>query len=193
MKQPFRRAAARLGWDGNPLRRPVDRAESTVLTVLVSTFVVAWLVLCVLIGVVTYGAGVHMEHAEQSQWHTVQATLRESAAQATSAQWAAAWVPAEWEYPQHQQHTGLVATALNAQAGQKVAIWVNQAGQQTSEPLTPASIEDQVAFSILVLTTVVAVVLALAVGAVRMMFDRRRMAGWQRAWDLVGPTWSRRA
>ncbi len=193
MKQRLRRAASWLGRDGNSLRRPVDRAESAVLTALVGTFAVAWLVLSVLIGLASDGASVRLEHAEQRQWHTVEATLRESAAQAaaSSSEWGAAWVPASWEYPNGRPHTGLVATELNMQKGQKVTIWVNQAGQQTGEPLTSAGIDDQVVFSVLVLTTVVAVALALAVGGVRVLFNRRRMAGWQRAWDLVGPTWSR--
>jgi hypothetical protein len=189
----FQRAAARLGWDRNPLRRPVDRAESAMVTALIGTFIVAWLVLSVLIGLWTYGAGVRMEHAQQLQRHTVTATLTESAAEAASSgsQWGAAWVPARWDYPQGHLHKGMVATALNAQAGQKVLIWVNQSGQQTAEPLTSEGIQDQVVFSVLVLTTAMTVVLAATVGAVRMLSDRRRMAGWQRAWDQVGPTWSR--
>jgi len=193
VKRCFQRAATRLGWDGNPLRRPVDRAESALVTALVSTFVVAWLVLCVLIGLVTYGAGVRLEHTEQYQWHTVQATLTESAAEATgpSSQLGAAFVPARWEYPRGREHTGVVATALNMQAGQKVSIWVNRAGQQTVQPLTSAGIQDQVVFALLVLTAAMAVALAAAVGGVRVLSDRRRMAGWQRAWDQVGPTWSR--
>jgi len=193
VKRCFQRAASRLGWDGNPLRRPVDRAESAVVTALVSTFIVAWLVLSVLAGLATYGAGVRLAHAEQVQRHPVEAILTESASQAadSSAQIGAAWVPARWEYPHGHVHSGMVATALNAQAGQKVPIWVNVAGQQTGQPLTTEGIQDQVIFAVLVLTTAMAVVLAAAVGGVRVLSDRRRMAGWQRAWDQVGPTWSR--
>lgn len=193
MKRRLQHAVARLGWDSNPLRRPVDRAEAAMITALVSTFVVAWLVLSVLIGLATYGAGVRLEHAQQHQRQTVQATLTESAAQAagSSSQWGAAWVPARWEFPAGHEHRGMVATALNLQAGQKVTIWVNRTGQQTAEPLTPVGIQDQVVFSVLVLTAAIAVALAAAVGGVRVLSDRRRMAGWQRAWDQVGPTWSR--
>jgi hypothetical protein len=192
VKHCFQRAAARLGWDGNPLRRPVDKAESAALTALVSGFIVAWLVLSVLIGLLTYGAGVRTEHAEQHTRHQVQATLLESAVQATdSSEWGAAWVQAKWVYPQDQRHEGFVAAPLNAQAGQKMMIWVSRAGQQTAEPMNSEGIDDQVVFAVLVLTTVMAVALAIAVGSVRAISDRRRMRGWQRAWDLVGPTWSR--
>jgi uncharacterized membrane protein len=178
--------------DDNPLRRAVDRAERTALTIAIAAFVTVWVLVAVFAGNAAYAAGLRQQQSEHG-WHLVRATLTESAAQSaeSSPEWAA-WTPATWRLPGGQQHRGLVATELNAQAGQQVGIWINAAGQVTRAPLTSADIEDQMAFAVLSVTMVLGVLLSVTVISVRLLFDRRRMAGWQRAWDAVGPLWSRR-
>jgi hypothetical protein len=111
----------------------------------------------------------------------------------SSADWDVAWVRARWQAPDRTPRTGLIATALNARAGQHVRIWVTAAGKQTKPPITEADIRDQVMFAILLTVTGWAVALTIGVAAVRMLANRRRMACWQREWDVSGPLWSRQA
>jgi hypothetical protein len=176
-----------------PLGRPVDRTEKTIMRALVATFVVAWLLAGVLAGEAAAAAGIRQEHAERG-WRQVPATLLQSAAEGagSSPDWGAAWVPARWQSPGGQRRTGLVATGLSARAGQQVPVWVTAAGQLTRPPLTAAGVDDQVCFVVVSVTMGLAVLLAVAALSVRLLCDRRRMAGWQRAWDAVGPLWSRR-
>jgi hypothetical protein len=183
----------RLTGEPHPLCRPVDRTEKSAMRALVATFVVAWLLVGLLAGEAAAAAGIRQEHAERG-WRQVPATLLQSAAEGTgsSPDWGAAWVPARWQSPDGQRRTGLVATGLSARAGQQVPVWVTAAGQLTRPPLTAAGVYDQVCFVVLSVTMGLAVLLAVAAVSVRLLCDRRRMAGWQRAWDAVGPLWSRR-
>jgi hypothetical protein len=189
----WRRNAQLFRLDRNPLRRGVDRAEAIATTALIAICVSTCVVLVVIAGRAADRAGLHQERAERS-WHPVIATLLQSAAQSagSSAQWDMGWVRARWPLPDGRERFGQVATELNARAGDKVQIWINGAGRQTGLPLTSAGVDDQVAFTVFSVIVGMALVLAVATGGVRLLFHRRRMAGWQRAWDAVGPIWSRR-
>jgi len=180
--------------DCGPLRRPVDRAEAVALTVLIATFAVAWLALAIVTGRWAYDAGVQQQRAEQG-WHKTTATLLESAAQAaaSSSEWGVAWVPAHWAGPNGRQVQGNIATELNVHAGEHVQIWVNAAGKQTRPPLTSGGVHDQVVFTIFSVTMGMAIALTAAAGCMRLLFNRKRMTGWQHAWEAVGPIWSRHA
>jgi hypothetical protein len=193
VKQRLQQVAQRFEREPHPLRRPVDRAETTTMTMLVAAFVIAWLVVSLVVGQAADAAGLRQQRAEQG-WRQVNATLLKSAAQQanSSADWGAAWVPAQWKAPDGLQRTGQIATALNARAGQRVAIWVTSDGQVTHSPLTAIGIEDQVSFAILSVTIGAAVLLSAAAASIRVLFNRRRLACWQKDWDAVGPLWSRR-
>jgi hypothetical protein len=180
--------------DRNPLCRSVDRAEARALTALV----VLALSACFVLGVLAGHRADSLSRAEQRAergWRPAIATLEQSAAQSTTATsgWEVAWVPARWQLPDGQHRSGQVATDLDARAGQKVEIWINSAGQQTRPPMTSAGVWDQNFSTVLSLVMGIAIVAGLAAGSIRLLCNRRRMAGWQRAWDAIGPTWCRRA
>lgn len=192
MKQWWLRAARFLGWDGNPLRRDVDRAERLAMTVLIGVLVVAGPVLAVSVARAADAAALHQQQAE-ANWYPRTATLLQGAdeAMSTSSDWNVAWVKAQWTPRDGKVATGLLPTALDARAGQHVQIWLTPGGRVTHPPLAETDIRDQVMFAILVTVTGWAVALALGAAAVRMVANRRRMAGWQREWDVSGPLWSR--
>lgn len=194
MKLWWLRAARFLGWDGNPLRRGVDRAESLAMTVLIGVLVVAGPVLAVSVARVADAAALRQQDAE-ANWYPRTATLLQGAdeAMSTSSDWNVAWVKAQWTLRDGQVATGLLATALDSRAGQHVRIWLTRGGRVTHPPLAETDIRDQVMFAILVTVTGWAVALALGAAAVRLLANRRRMAGWQREWDVSGPLWSRQA
>jgi hypothetical protein len=184
---------AGLGQDRNRLRRGVDRLEAAIMAALVVAFVIGAPLAGVITGRVADSAAVRQRQAELTSWHRVPATLLQSAAEevADYGYLATAWVPARWTLPDGQARTGLLAVALNAQAGQTVYVWINQAGQLTPAPLAKTGVWDQVAFDVLSVIIALAGLLALLALSVRLLCDRRRIDGWQRAWDAVGPRWSR--
>lgn len=186
------RAACFLGWDGNPLRRGVDRAESLAMTVLVSVLVVAGPLLAISVGRTADAAAVRQQQAEAG-WYPRQAVLLEGAdqAMATSGDWNVASVQAQWTLRDGTVRRGRVVASLNARAGDRVTIWLTPAGHPTRPPLTETDIRDAVMFAILMTLTGWAVILVIGVLAVRAFANRRRMAGWQREWDVSGPLWSR--
>jgi hypothetical protein len=160
------------------------------MAAVVVVFVVAWLVLAVIAGQWADTQGRIQQHAEQG-WRPAIATLQQSAAQSASSQMGVAWVPARWQAPDGQPRSGQVPTELNAQAGQKVGIWTDAKGSLTHSRLTSAAVRDQVAFTVVSVTMAVALAFGVVMGCIRLLFNRRRMAGWQRDWEAVGPTWSR--
>jgi hypothetical protein len=192
MKRWLRSLAVRFGWDGNPLRRAVDHSERVTMTALVAVFVLGWLLAVVVAGQAAYTSGASQQRLEQQQgWHSVQATLTRSASQVAVSSAGVAEVPGTWRASDGARRTGLIPASLNAQAGERVPIEIDRAGQQVGEPMTAAVVDDGIVFAVLSVTTATAMVLALAACCVRGLFNRRRMAGWQRDWDAVGPSWSR--
>jgi hypothetical protein len=193
VKRWWQPGARMRGPDSNLLRRPVDRAEKFTLAALLVVATLAAVGFGVLAGQKAYIAALRTERADRGA-RLVTATLLSSAAEsASTASWGVAWVPARWQYPRGQIHTGQVAAELNMQAGQRLPVWVSSEGRLTSAPLTGAGVRDQVTFVVLSVLMGVAVVTAIAAACVRLLFDRRRMASWQRAWEVIGPTWTRQA
>jgi hypothetical protein len=177
--------------DTNPLFRGVDRAEAVVMTMLVVVSVVAWVVVAILAGRWADHETLAAEHAERGV-HPVWARQLESGAEAASSpELGMAWVPAEWKLPDGREGHGQIPVALNSTSGQQTEIFINAQGQEVRPPLDAADVHDQVAFTVFSVTMGFGVVFAISYGCVRLLFDRRRMAGWQRDWDAVGPTWLR--
>ncbi len=177
--------------DTNPLFRGVDRAEAVVMTVLIAVFVVIWVVGTVLAGRWADHEMLAAEHAQRGV-HAVWARQLESGAQAaSSSELTVAFVPGEWKLPDGQEGHGEIPVALNSTAGQQTEIFINAKGQEVRPPLDSADVHDQVAFTVFSVTMGFGVLFAVAYGCTRLLFDRRRMVGWQRDWDAVGPTWSR--
>jgi hypothetical protein len=192
MRQRWQLVRRLLGRDRNPLWRMVDRAEAWAMTAVLALSILAFVVLGVLAGHRAYSLGLADQRAERG-WRPAIATLEQSAAQSADNVGWVAWVRARWQLPDGQHRSGDVATELDARAGQKVTIWVNSAGQQTTPRLNSVGLCDQVISAVLWVLLATAAAAAITGGSNLLLCNRRRMAGWQRAWDAVGPTWSRRA
>jgi len=76
-------------------------------------------------------------------------------------------------------------------AGQQVRLWVDGAGRITSSPLRTYDIWADIVLAVVTVPIVMAVALSIAGGCVRALLNRRRLAGWDRAWHAVGPRWTR--
>jgi hypothetical protein len=161
------------------------------MTAVLAAAVIASVVLGVLAGSRADSQGLFQQRSERS-WRTAIATLQQNAAQSATGIYGSdiAWVTARWQLPDGQHRSGQVAAELNARAGQKVTIWVNFAGPETGPPLTSADVRGQVISIILSVVLAIAIVAGIAAGGIRLLCHRHRMAGWQQAWDAIGPTWS---
>lgn len=191
-QQPLRRVGQMLAGDDNPLRRPVDKLESAIITGLVVAFLIAAPLLAIF-AVRAAGAATASEMRAERDWKPVTVVLRQSAAEGAiglDGDLDTAWVTAQWTMPGGMQKNGLVPVALNARAGQRMAAWVTPAGQLTPPPLTKADLTDRTATAAVAFPAGLAVVLAIAAGATRVVANRRRAACWGREWEATGPRWS---
>jgi len=190
--QLLQRLARIVGGDANPLRRPVDRIESAIITGLVVAFVVAAPLLGLFAGRVAHASSVREQRAERS-WREVPAVLNQSAADGmvgADGEWDTSWVRAHWRYPGGPERTGLIAVALNSRKGQRVQVWVTPAGQLTHPRLSSADLSDRAALAAVSVTAGLLVVLAVLGSIVRVAADRCRMTAWAREWEATGPRWS---
>lgn len=176
----------------NPLRRRIDDVEHRILTGIVVLFLIAAPLLCIMTGRLADGAGLREQSAERA-WHPVQATLEQNASAGVSSQdgaWGAAWVRAQWDGPGGKQRTGIIAVDLTAKAGQRVTLWVTGSGQVTRPPLSHGEVLDGIANAVLATLVGLAVLLGLTAAIARSAANRRRMAAWARAWEVIGPRWT---
>jgi hypothetical protein len=175
----------------HPLRRHVDRIQSAVVAGLVVAFVVAAPLLSIIAVQVTSAAAVREQRAE-SGWQARTAVLQESAAAGLVADDGAfdSWVTASWAMPGGAKRSGLVAVDLNARKGQRITVWVTPTGQLTHPPLTRSQVLEWEATAAIVVPIGLAVLLMVTGGVVRVVANRRRMAGWTQAWAVAGPRWS---
>ncbi len=162
------------------------------MTGLVVLFLVAAPLLSIMTGRIADAAALSEQRSERT-WHPVQAVLEQSASAGLNSQdggWDAAWVNARWDIPGGKSRTGVIAVGLNARAGQRVTIWVTGSGQVTHPRLSHDDVLDGIANAVLATVAGLAVLLALAAVGARAAVNRRRMAAWERDWDVIGPRWT---
>lgn len=181
----------RIGWifggAGNPLRRPVDRVEAAVLAGLAALFLVTAPVLAVFAVRLAGSAGLLEQHAERTLYRVEATLLGRSSTQMTGpygpyGDAGLNVVAASWTAPAGGSRTGLVVAGPDEHAGQRVPIWVTEAGQLAKPPLSRAAVDERKALAAACAVLGLAAVMWVVVAGVRLAADRRRMAGWARAW-----------
>lgn len=178
------------GWDGNPLRRRIDRVEAVMVTGLIVVFLAAAPVLALVTGHWDWAAGAG--HRPAAAWRQVPATVQRGASaprDGSSGSAGQVWVLARWMAPGGQQRSGLVAVSPAVAAGGSMRVWVNGAGSLTGPPLRPGWIVIARVLAPYVLAFMLLLVLAGHAG--QRLLGRRRLADWGRAWEAVGPQWTR--
>lgn len=180
--------------DDNPLRRTIDKLESAVIAGLVIAFLVAAPLLAIAVVEIVGTAGAR-ELAAQSSWRSEQAVLTQNAAAGMiglDGEWDTSWVTAHWTAPDGAVWHGLVAVGLDAKAGQTVKVWVTGTGQLTGQRLSRGGLLEREVLAAIGAPVALAVLLAVVACAVRAAANRRRIARWTKAWEVVGPRWSSR-
>jgi hypothetical protein len=191
-RQRWQRFARTITGIGNPLQRRVDRVQWAIMAGLVVAFLIA-APLSSIGAVQATGAAAAQQRRSEASWHRVTAVLVQSAAAGQIVQDGtaeASWVTAHWTAPDGVRRTGLVAVSLRARRGQRIAVWVTPSGQLMHPPLTRAQILQWEVMGGVTAPIGLAVLLMVAGGVVRVLANRRRMAGWARDWAVTGPRWS---
>ena len=188
---PARRLAARLGLDGNVLRRRTDRIASCGAAVLVAAFLVGAPLLSVAGGRWMAHALAAQQRAERG-WHQVTAVLVQNAPYTVSAEWIVdSWALARWTAPAGHHHTGQVEVVGGTPAGGRVRIWVDAAGLWSGPPLRHPAVTVLVDGAMAAAPVVLAITLLSVAFAGRRLLDRQRLAAWETDWTTVGPQWTR--
>jgi hypothetical protein len=186
---PLARLIRRLRPDRNPLRRATDRAETAIVAVLVGAFLIGAPVAAVLSAHRVSAAGLR---AEQTIRYKVHATLLENSLGPLYSPYGPVSMPtlARWTAPDGSVRTGLVADP-GGRAGGTLTIWTNETGRRIGPApprgLVTARAAMSAAAAVIFLGVVLLVVGMLALDAV----NRRKLAAWDAAWQVVGPQWTR--
>jgi len=181
------------GWrpDRNPLRRGSDRAETAILGVLLTGFLVGAPLAAHAAGSWAYAGSAREAQAQQAALHQVRATLLQAAAPMASGGYGFD-ANARWNAPDGHVCTGQVFVPGVAAAGSTVMVWTNQAGQLTDPPLQHGQVAGRVVSAQVLAVAGLAVTLLIVGWAARWVLDRRRMAAWGAEWLVGGPRWSPR-
>jgi hypothetical protein len=100
--------------------------------------------------------------------------------------------PAQWQGPHGRPMTGEVIAPSGDPAGSAVAVWVDDAGRLTTEPLRAGDIAVQSLTSgIVAALAVPGLALLLHLGVV-LLLDRARLRRWTAEWASVEPLWAGR-
>jgi hypothetical protein len=91
-------------------------------------------------------------------------------------------VLAAWFDARGARHTGDVLTDAGSPAGTRVPVWLDQRGELTTEPLSPATTAADGIFAAILLWAAITGALAGLYGAGRFVVSRLHAAAWDRAW-----------
>jgi hypothetical protein len=183
-----------VGFDRNPMLRPVDLLEAWLAVALLLTALVVGPLVAWQAGVTAYRNGVRAAHQDRVR---VGATLEaDPVSYSGASQFAVSPDPlpvrAHWTAPNGRQRSGEIAVNAGGSAGTVVAIWTDHAGNLVDPP-PPAGRTLQRALLAAGLGLLAVVSTTAGGWAVsRRRLYRHRLDLWEAAWAAVEPRWSGR-
>jgi hypothetical protein len=184
------RLAHRLGLDGNPLRRRIDKIAACLAALLMGVFLTGAPMLSLAAARWTGHAAATAQRAARS-WHRVPAVLlRGAPLPALGWAFGSSWVPARWTAPDGQERAGRIPVSSRLAAGRTVRLWVDTAGSPTGPPPSHGAAVASEALAAAFASVALGAVLWWLAGAGRWVLDRRRLAAWEAAWAAIGPQWT---
>ncbi|MFF8910644.1 Rv1733c family protein [Streptomyces olivaceoviridis] len=174
-------------WRSNPNRRRDDVLEAWLL-------LLVWALMGVggtIVGLATGNAAEQVFAQQREERITVRAVLLNDVPRAPTSGMGRDLASAQvrWTATDGSAHRGMTLVSTGRRAGSMVRIWIDAQGKLSTQPPTPtrAAVEAGLlgASAALALSGVV-----FGVGSIgRCYLDRRRIAQWDREWNLVGPVW----
>ena len=128
------RLARRLGLDGNPLRRRIDKIATCLAALLMAAFLIGAPMLSMAAARWVGHAAAAGQRAARS-WRQVPAVLLPGAAPpAVGGVFGTSWVKARWTAPDGHERAGSILVSTSLAAGRTVQLWVDTAGSPTGPP-----------------------------------------------------------
>jgi hypothetical protein len=186
------RIAIRLGLDGNPLRRRIDRISVLGTAGMLAVFLAGAPVASLAVAHAV-AAGTTAEQHVQRTWREVQAVLQQDAVITPGEYYDGydSWTWGKWTTPGGHRMAGFIAAPMGAKAGTRTPIWIGPSGKWAGTPLSQASAQLRVELAVIGTVLLLATALISASATIRRRLDRRRLAGWEAGWDAVGPLWTK--
>ncbi|QKW07647.1 hypothetical protein HUT18_15935 [Streptomyces sp. NA04227] len=180
-------------WRHNDLRRASDRFEAWML-------LSAWTLAVVggsAAGATAAGMVVAAAEQQQADRQEITATVADTAPAQTPSEAGIGdgrvSAPVRWTDDLGRVHHTHAKVPPQTHEGAKIAIWVGPDGLPISQPpSTGEQLGGAVATGSLTALGVGGTVLLTERGC-RYVLDRRRLRQWEREWEVVGPTWRRKA
>lgn len=186
----------RMGFDRNPLRRPIDRVHAIVRAMLAILFLVGGPGAAVTVSHEVESTGLQAGRAQAAAWHIVPAVvLRERLLTAAWRQPGTARpvvLSVRWMTPRGWSQTERILVGRPAVRGSKVPVWLNASGRPTQPPLTRSQISDRAVGAAVATLAALAILLWVTSKIALRTFDRYRLARWEADWLLVEPRWTKR-
>ncbi|HVW43242.1 MAG TPA: hypothetical protein VHC18_18020 [Amycolatopsis sp.] len=184
----FRRLWRLLGAGRNPLARAGDRLEAW-LVVFAAVVAVTAIPIALTVGTEVRAGALATAEAQRATRTPSEAVLLATAPDVAPSEYTVrttTWVDAVWRLPDGSERTGQISATVGTPAGTHVPIWIDQAGDATTPPMT-ASNATGLGLSAAALVWVgVLVALSMLVWLVRTLLDRRHAAAWTREWARMG-------
>lgn len=177
--------------DHNPLRRPIDRMHTRLLTVLGVLFLLLVPFAATGTAHLVARGGLRAERIQAQTRHQVAATVV-GPESATPGAELGGTTRIMWHEPGGRILTSVVPSGGDDRPGAHRAIWVDRSGHLTTQPRRHSQ---TIAASIVAALTVVVLLSLLhsiACTIVDRRLDRRRLAQWEEEWSTVAPRWTGR-
>ena len=172
--------------DRNPLRRAIDRAQATIVGLLLMAFLAVAPLAAIRAS--TWTNGPHPV-AQQTRYH-VAAVLLASVPRPVEYGYGGAvdlFARARWATPAGTLRTGEIQVSGGEKAGHTLMIWIDAAGRPAGPPVHGG--REQPLASLAAVLVVAAVMMCTGkLGC--WLLDRRRLAAWDADWRTTEPLWS---
>ena len=176
------RRSRMFGWDGNPVRRRIDRLEGCMFAVLVAIFLIAAPVGAALAEHWTNGAGAKLQQEERS-WRQVSAFVER-----TPPGWqdnspgpsGTVWMRAHWTAPDGRARKGWIPVDPKTTVGSSPRIWVDNSGFVTQPPMLTDQLRGWIQIAEVIAPCLLALILILVGREGRFLFARRQMGEWDK-------------
>jgi hypothetical protein len=176
--------------DHNPLRRPIDRVHSRLLTALGVVFLLIVPFAATGTAHLVARGGLRAERVQAKTRHRVDATVLGPASAAPGADLGGA-TRIMW-HDGGTVRTSAVPSGSVERPGAHRTVWVDRAGHLTTQPRRHSQTVAASVVAALTVVVLLSLLHSIACTMVDRRLDRRRLAQWEREWSTVAPRWTGR-